>query len=406
MTTLTSRERVLAALDHQEPDRMPIDFGAMRSTGIMAIAYNRLKAHLGISGGNTRLYDTGQQLAEVEESVRQRFGVDVIDLTCTFPGAPIPNPEWRPWTLPDGAPCLAPANWLPEPDGEGGLLLRNDSGVVVATMPKGVLYFEGIHHPLAEAESLADVDAYDWPLIDNDRLEYLNARARWLHDNTDYAIMAGFGGNILERGQGLRGWASFLMDLVGNRPFAEYLMDRMVENHLQNLERFFGAVGEYIQIVQMGDDLGTQAGPQLRPDVYHETIHPRHKAVYSWIHERYPKVKVFLHCCGSVYDLLPDLIDEGVDVLNPVQTSAAKMDPRRLKAEFGDRISFWGGGCDTQSVLPNASPEEIRAHVRERVDIFKPGGGYVFNMVHNVQADVPPENVVAMFDAALEGAGY
>src|SRR5512140_1515886 len=141
---LTSRERVMAALDHREPDRMPIDFGAMRSTGIMAIAYNRLKAHLGIRGGATRLYDTGQQLAEVEESVRQRFGVDVIDLTCTFPDAPIPNPEWRPWTLPDGAPCLAPAAWLPEPDGEGGLLLRNDEGVVVATMPKGVLYFEGI----------------------------------------------------------------------------------------------------------------------------------------------------------------------------------------------------------------------------------------------------------------------
>ena len=139
----------------------------------------------------------------------------------------------------------------------------------------------------------------------------------------------------------------------------------------------------------MGDDLGTQAAPQLRPDVYHETIHPRHKAVYSWVHEHYPTVKVFLHCCGSVYDLMPDLIDEGVDVLNPVQTSAAKMDPRRLKAEFGDRIAFWGGGCDTQIVLPNATPDEIRAHVRERVEIFKPGGGYVFNMVHNVQANVP-----------------
>ena len=156
----------------------------------------------------------------------------------------------------------------------------------------------------------------------------------------------------------------------------------------------------------MGDDLGTQAGPQLRPDVYHETIHPRHKAVYSWVHERYPKVKVFLHCCGSVYDLMPDLIDEGVDVLNPVQTSAAKMDPRRLKAEFGDRIAFWGGGCDTQSVLPNATPAEIRAHVARASCDLQARRRLRLQQVHNVQANIPPENVVAMFDAALASAAY
>ena len=403
---MKSRERVIKALRHQEPDRMPIDFGAMRSTGIMAIAYNHLKRHLGIETGATRLYDTGQQLAEVEEQVRQRFGVDVVDLTYTFPDAPIPNPEWRPWTLPDGSPCLAPADWRPEPDGEGGWVRRDDEGRVVARMPRDVLYFEGCYHPLENATTLADVDAYDWPVVDDERLEYLHERAKWLYHNTDYAIMAPFGGNILERGQGLRGWDSFLMDLVGNRPFADYLMDKMVEAHVRNLERFFAAVGDYIQIVQMGDDLGTQDRPQLRPEVYRETIHPRHKVVYQWVHTHYPNVAVFLHCCGSVYDLVPDLIDEGVDALNPVQTSAAKMDPVALKASFGDRITFWGGGCDTQSVLPNATPEEVRRHVRERVAIFKPGGGYVFNQVHNVQANVAPENVVAMFEAALESAAY
>lgn len=385
---------------------MPIDFGAMRSTGITAIAYDRLKRHLGIRSGATRLYDTGQQLAEVEEEVRRRFHVDAIDLAATFPDAPIPNPKWRPWTLPDGTPCLAPEDWRPEPDGAGGWLLRDDRGVVVATMPAGVLYFEGCHHPLAEATTLAEIDAYDWPIICDEQLGYLHDRAKWLHDNTDYAIMASFGGNILERGQGLRGWDVFLMDLLANRELADHLMDRMVEAHVRNLERFFAAVGEYVQIVQMGDDLGVQDRPQLRPEVYHETIHPRHKAVYRWVHERYPGVAVFLHSCGSIYDLIPDLIDEGVDVLNPVQTSAAKMDPSRLKAEFGDRIAFWGGGCDTQSVLPTATPEEVRRHVRERIRVFKPGGGYVFNQVHNVQANVPPENVVAMLEAALEHAGY
>jgi len=273
-------------------------------------------------------------------------------------------------------------------------------------MPQGVLYFEGVYHPLAEAETLADIDRYVWPIISDERLEYLNIRAKWLHDNTDYAIMAAFGGNILERGQSLRGWDTFLMDLAGNQGFAEYLMDKMVESHITNLERFFGAVGDYIQVVQMGDDLGTQARPQLRPALYHETIHPRHKAVYGWVHEHYPEVAVFLHCCGSIYDLIPDLIDEGVDALNPVQTSAAKMDPARLKSDFGKEITFWGGGCDTQSVLPNATPDEIRRHVRERVAIFKPGGGFVFNQVHNVQAGVPPENVVAVYETALAEAKY
>ena len=403
---MNHRERVMAALNHQEPDRMPIDFGAMRSTGIAAIAYNRLKAHLGIAGGATRVYDTGQQLAEVEESVRERFGVDVIDLACTFPDAPIPNPTWAPWTLPDGSAGLRPTEWNPEPDGAGGWLVRNERGIVTHQMPAGCLYFEGCYHPLAEATTLREIDEYDWPLLSDERLEYLHERAKWLHANTDYAIMAGFGGSILERGQSLRGWDVFLMDLLGDPEFAGYLMDRMVENHVANLERFFGAVGDYIDVVQMGDDLGTQAAPQLRPEVYRRTISPRHRAVYSWVHERYPRVKVFLHCCGSVYDLMEDLIAEGVDVLNPVQTSAAKMDPRRLKSQFGDRIAFWGGGCDTQTVLPNATPAEVRAHVAERVAILKPGGGFVFNQVHNVLANVPPEKVVAMFDSALEHSAY
>ncbi|MBI2939187.1 MAG: methyltransferase [Chloroflexi bacterium] len=403
---MRSRERVIRAVRHQAADRVPIDFGGMRSTGIMAIAYNHLKRHLGIATGATRLYDTGQQLAEVEEEVRQRFGADVIDVTWTFPDAPIPNPGWRPWTLPDGSPCLAPDDWRPGPDGEGGWIRRNDDGIVVARMPRDVLYFEGCYHPLENATTLADIDAYEWPVIDDERLEFLHERAKWLSQNTDYAIMASFGGNIHERGQGLRGWDNFLMDVVGDREFADYLMDRMVENHLGNLKRFFAAVGDYIQIVQMGDDLGTQDRPQLRPEIYHEAIHPRHKAIYTWVHEHYPSVAVFLHSCGSIYDLIPDLIDEGVDILNPVQTSAAKMAPVALKANFGDRITFWGGGCDTQRVLPHGTPAEVRQHVAERVAIFKPGGGFVFNQVHNVQANVPPENVVAMFETALETGAY
>ncbi|MDH7490759.1 MAG: uroporphyrinogen decarboxylase family protein, partial [Anaerolineae bacterium] len=164
-------------------------------------------------------------------------------------------------------------------------------------------------------------------------------------------------------------------------------------------------VGEYIQIIQMGDDLGTQRGPQLSVAMYRRWIRPYHKRIYSWVHQHYPHVYVFLHSCGSIYDLIPDLIDAGVQVLNPVQTSARDMDPARLKREFGRDIVFWGGGCETQSTLPHGTPEEVRRQVRERLEIFAPGGGYVFNQIHNVQYGVPPENVVAMFEAVLE-CGY
>ncbi len=174
---------------------------------------------------------------------------------------------------------------------------------------------------------------------------------------------------------------------------------------MESLRIQLDAIGEYIQLIQMGDDLGTQTATMLSPELYRRVVKPRHAKQYKYICER-SDVHVFLHACGSCYDIMGDLVDEGVEVLNPVQTSAAKMDPRRLKKEFGDKLTFWGGGCDTQQMLPNATPDEIERHVRERIEIFAPGGGYVFNQIHNVQADVPPENVVAMFDAAFKYGKY
>jgi len=240
-------------------------------------------------------------------------------------------------------------------------------------------------------------------LLSNQRLDRLHARARSLYEETDYAILGGFGGNILEAGQFLRGWEQFMMDLAADPEFTHAMLGRLTEWHLANLERYLDAVGDHIQIIQMGDDLGTQIATQLSPAMYREYVKPCHKAIYRYVRE-HSDVAVFLHSCGSIYQLIPDLIEAGVEILNPVQTSAANMDPRRLKDEFGDRLAFWGGGCDTQTVLPAATPEEIREHVRERMEIFKPGGGFVFNQIHNVQPNVPPENVVAMLDAAYEFA--
>ncbi len=399
---MTSRERILTTLAHKEPDRVPIDFGGMRSTGIMAIAYNKLKAHLGITEGETRVYDTMQQLALPEAPILDRFHVDVLDslnLLGRFPE------EWKDWTLPDGSPAKVPVGFNPEPV-EGGLVVRDAMGRATMRMPEGCLYFEPCHNPLAEAETFADVDRLlDWKPVTPADIAETKARAKWLYENTDRAIMFGFGGNILEGGQNAFGWERFMMEIALGSEVVDYALDKMMEVYMENLRVYLQEIGPYIQLIQMGDDLGTQTATLLSPSAYRRVVKPRHTKQYRYIRE-HSDVHVFLHACGSCYDIMGDLVDEGVEALNPVQTSAAGMDPRRLKKEFGDKLTFWGGGCDTQRVLPNATPEEIDQHVRERIEIFAPGGGFVFNQIHNVQANVPPENVVACYDAAWEyGAG-
>ena len=396
---LTSRERVLKALRHEEADRIPIDFGAMASTGIMALAYAQLKKYLGITTGHVRVFDIGQQLAEVEPEILDRFGVDVISLEQSLIGEQ-PG-RWKPWRLPDGTACQVPAELDIRPDEERGGWLIWENGIPTQRMSDSCLYFESIDHPLAEAATSADLREFPRPLISDERLRFLEKRAETLAANTDYAIMANFGGSILESGQGLRGWGQFMMDLAGGGAFTEDLIAGIVEWHLQNLSLYLEAVGDNVQIIQFGDDLGTQDRPQISPAMYQQYLKTGHARLFQVVHQN-SDCAVFFHSCGSIKPLIPDLIDAGVDILNPVQTSAVQMDPRQLKAEFGDRITFWGGGCDTQHVLPNATPDEVAQHVTERISIFAPGGGFVFNQVHNIQADVPPENIIAMFDTARD----
>jgi uroporphyrinogen decarboxylase len=393
---MNHRERVIAALNHQEPDRIPVDLGGMRSTGIMALAYADLKTHLGISQGDIYVYDTGQQLAYVEEPVRREFGCDVVPLD----GGLLQG--WRDYVLPNGTKAKICASFQTEPDGEGGEYALDGTGRRVAHRPAASLYFDEVFHPLQNVTSLEELEGHEWPRATDEWLALLQSEAHRLYIETDYAIMGAFGGAFLEGGQGLRGWANFMMDLAGNRAFAEGLLDRMLEHYLADVELYLEAVGEYIQIIQMGGDLGTQTGPQLRPDMYHEIIQPRQKALWGRIHELAPDVAVFLHSCGSIYDYIPGLVDAGCDVLNPVQISAKGMDPAILKDEFGDELCFWGGGCDTQKVLPFGTPEQVYAHTRRNVEIFKPGGGFVFCQVHNIQASVPPENIVAMYQAVRD----
>lgn len=395
---MNSRERVMAAIRHEIPDRVPLDLGGMRSTGIMALPYARLKEHLGIFEGDIYVFDIMQQLALVEEPILCRFGCDVVILDEGALG------PWQEYTLPDGTPAKISADFKGEPDGEGGLYWVRD-GIRISHMPASSFYFDSIYHPLAEAESIADLNKYEWPVMEDEVLERLQREAKRLYEETDYAILGSFGGAFMEAGQGLRGWGQFMIDLAANRAFAEALLDKVLQNLLVNVERYLDAVGGYIQIIQVGGDLGTQNGPQIRPEWYYEIIQPRQKEWWSKIHAL-SDCALFLHSCGGIYELIPGIIDAGCDILNPVQTTAAGMDPIRLKREFGKQLTFWGGGCDTQHVLPFASPEEVYEHVSQQIEIFKPGGGFVFTQIHNIQAGTPPENIVAMYQAVHDHWNY
>jgi len=397
---MNSRERVVTTLKHKEPDRVPLDLGAMLSTGIMGIAYNKLKAYLGIRGGRTRMYDLGQQLAEPEIGVLELIGADVLPLFVSEPK------KWKPSTLPDGSPCEVPEWFNPETLPDGSQVLRDEQGHIVSKMPKGGYYFDSVYHPLASINTIQELGQYPfYAPIDEAMLQDLHERAKHLYETTEYALMLNGAGSIYEWAQGLRGWDVFMMDLASDPAFASALLARLVEAHIQRLEQILPAVEGYIQVIQVGDDLGMQNGPQLSPRLYRKVVKPWYKTFYQYIKE-HTGAYLFLHTCGSVYEFIPDFIEMGVDILNPVQVSAKDMDTQRLKREFGKDITFWGGGCDTQRVLPFGTPAEVREEVKKRMDDLAPGGGFVFNQAHNIQAGVPPENIMAMYEAVREFGKY
>ena len=405
----TSRERVLMAVNHREPDRVPIDLGGHRSSGIMAIAYKKLKDYLGITSGDIYVYDFVQQLAIIEPEVLDRFGVDTIELGRGFALDPA---DWRDWVLPDGTPCKIPAFIHPVRVG-GDWHVYHEDGTLIAIQKEGSLYFEQTCYPLMgrDEDTSADLDrAFEkvmWAALgtppapigyDPDGLARLTAGARALRASTDRAIIGLFGGNLLENGQFLFRNDNFLALLAAEPARAHRFLDRLVEMHLENLERFLGAVGPYIDIILFGDDLGMQTGPQISPRTYRELFFPRHRLMWERA-KRLAPVKVMLHCCGGVYPLIPMLIEAGLDILQPIQTTCRDMEPERLKREFGRDLCLWGGGCNTQQVLGRGTPEEVAEDVRRRVAVLAPGGGYVFQQIHNVMANVPPENIIAMLDA-------
>lgn len=403
---MTSRERIRAVLEGREPDRIPIDCGGTDVTGLHGIAYNALKAHLGITGGTTRLFHVYMQLAAVEQSVRERFTGDVVRLSFE-------PKEWKAATLADGSPCEVPGGWKTTKLPDGSEVLPGIGGKPVVKRLREAAWFSPtgpicplIQKPGDIPEHAGLLRMLDRSLWLDETLDDLVARAKAIRRETEYAVAGIFGGHIFAQAQLIRGMENFMCDLADNQTLACALMDTLAESHMEEFDRYIEKLDPYLDIVCVADDLGAQQGPQLAPAMFRRLVKPYMKKLYTFMKERMNEARLFLHSCGSVYELIPDFIEMGVDILNPVQVSAANMDSRKLKAEFGKDIVFWGGGCDTQTVLPMGTVDDVRREVRRRIDDFAPGGGFVFTQVHNIQPGVPPENIVALYDTAFEFGVY
>lgn len=373
---MNSRERVLAALDHGEPDRVPVDFGSCGPTAIHARAYSSLLAHWGLAE-DFKLWDVIGQLAQPSEAVLQRLGSDVRGIRVGGPrnGTQVISddilidPWGTTWRRPESATC-----------------------------------YHISAYPLRNATP-RDLAAYPFPDgKDPHRVAGLAERARALHEKTSYAVLGELSGHILERAQMVRGFDTFLEDLAAQPAFAEELMDRILAVECDIAATFLDAVGPYLDVIAFKDDLAMQSGPLISPAMFRRMVKPRIKKLIETIKSK-TRARVWFHSCGSVYYAVRDLIEIGVDILNPVQVAARDMDTARLKREFGNHLSFWGA-IDTQQVLPFGTPAEVEAEVRRRLRDLAPGGGYVLASVHNIEADVPGENVWAMAQAAQRWGRY
>lgn len=413
---MTSRERVLASVSHHEPDILPLDLGSTPSSGISAIAYNRLKKELKMDTGHTRVYDVVQQVAQIEDTVIQALGVDVLDIGRAFHNT---DEDWYDVRLPDGSTAQYPQWFHPVPRPDGSWEVFSPQGEKIARMPAGATFFDQTYFPYLEGypdtyENLEEaMGKVLWSALahspwdcskEPDFYQQLRQKAIELRNTTDKALMIVCGCNLFEWGTFLRRIDNFLMDIYTEPEQVERLVAELTERHLQTLEKVCEAVGDVVDILRFGDDLGMDSGLFMAPEKYRQIFKPYHRKLCDYVHS-HSQMKTFLHSCGSIYPIIGDLIDAGYDILNPVQTSARQMEPETLKREFGRDITFWGGGCNTRTILNLATPREVYDYTRRMIEIFLPGGGFVFNQEHNILPDVPPENILAMLQAVQDARG-
>jgi hypothetical protein len=421
---LTSRERVELALNHQEADRVPQDLGGTVVSGMHVTSVYKLRQALKLDepGTPVKVVEEYQMLGEIGLDLLEAIGGDVVCVGAPTGFFGFKYENWKPWTFFDGTPLLVPGEFNTDPEPNGDILMYPEGDKSVGPsgrMPNGGFYFDAIiRQPPIDDDNLDIEDNLEeFGPVSSEALEHFENEVARLYNETDKAIVANFGGTgfgdialvpapWLKNPKGIRDIEEWYVSTVIRRDHVRAIFERQCEIALENLAKIHAVVGDKPTAVFVtGTDFGAQNGPFISPQAYCELFQPFHRRVNNWIHEN-TKWKAFIHSCGSVMQLIPHFIEAGFDVLNPVQTSAAEMDPATLKARFGDQITFWGGGIDTQRTLPFSTPDAVRAEVRERMRIFGPSGGFVFNPIHNVQANIPVENLVALYEAVNEYGEY
>jgi len=421
---MNSRERITRALNHQEPDRVPLDLGGSPTTGMHASTVYALRQALELDPPSTpiKVIEPYQMLGEIKPDLCEALGVDVVGLSSRTTMFGFKNEGWKLWRLFDGTPVLVPEGFNTKPDATGNIFMYPQGDRTVspcARIPKGGFYFDAIirQQPIDWNKLEPKENLEEFGPISDEELEHFGYEAERLYTQTDKAIFANFGGTSfgdialvpglsLKQPKGIRGIKEWYMCHIRRSEYIYEVFELQCKIALENLEKIQKVVSDRITAIFVtGTDFGTQKAPIMSNVTYQKLYKPFHKRVNDWVHEN-TGWRTFIHSCGSIEPLIREFIEAGFDILNPVQTSAANMDASKLKAKYGDKITFWGGGVDTQRTLPFGTPEEVRREVCERVKVFAQGGGFVFNTVHNVQPRVPIENVLAMYEAMSECGVY
>ena len=414
---MNSRQRLAATLSHQQPDRVCVDFGASFVTGIHAAVVDRLRRHvLGESDWRVKVCEPYQMLGEIDDALRQALGIDVVGKAPRTSLLGTDEEAWKPFTLYDGTEVLVPHNFNTTVDPETGDTLmypQGDTSVPPsARMPRGGWFFDAIirQEPIDEAALDPADNTEEFTEFSESDIAYYRAVRQWFEQRRDCGTLTVVPGTafgdialvpapFLKNPRGIRDVEEWYVSTAMRPDYIKAVFDKQCEVALRNLDKLIDLLGDTVQVALItGTDFGTQRGLFCSVQTYRDLYKPYHQAVNKVIHEK-TGWKTFIHSCGSVWDLIPDFIDAGFDILNPVQCSAAKMAPRDLKREFGRDIVFWGGGVDTQKTLPFGTPDEVYREVRQRIEIFNDGGGFVFNTIHNIQGNTPLDNVLAMFKA-------
>jgi uroporphyrinogen-III decarboxylase len=415
-TVMTGRERVLKALNYEEIDRIPVDLGGTLGTGAHVSVISNLRRTLGLDkpGTPVKVVEPYQMLGEVAADLRNLLQIDTVNLPGPKNHFGFADENWKPWKTFDGTDVLVAEKFNTEPEPNGDILQypQGDKSVPASgRMPKGGFYFDDIirQEPINEATLDPADNLEDFALLSEEDLEIYEQRARELYDNTDLAITTGLPGTafgdvalvpaaFLKEPRGIRDIEEWYISTVARREYVREVFACQAEIAIQNLERIYQAVGDRIHVVWLdGTDLAAQNTLFCSPDTYKDLYMPHSKKLNDWIHA-HTKWKTMKHCCGGCEPFIEGFIEAGFDILNPLQTSAKGMEPQHLVDKYGGRIVFWGGGVDTQQVLPFGKPEEVREQVAERMEVFNAKNGFVFSTIHNIQCNTPVENVIAMFE--------